>query len=472
VSVQDDTLNACIDEMERGIRTRAEGLRRHPAVAEALAPILGTIERCHRAPKVVPSTAFRAAARVRMLNLMATAPAGTPQRREVGTFGWLTLPRPMGALLRAGLALVLLFAAAASTASAASAALPGSPFYLLKLGLEDTRLILATSDVERADLQVAMAGSRAREIAAVADSASPEGLDWVIGLYEEAVRGAVQHAVGASEAQAVEARLTSQQQQLQETLGALPLTELERRASLGRALGFLERERTELRSRLGQEPLPDPTDTPTRDDQQREQQVPGMPLTPSPTATLEPTVPPPPVAGQQSMPISGRTQPIETAEERNRWGRADDTPTVGPAGTPAAAEQVGQHGPAGQTPIATAAPEKLVPPESPAAPQQGQLQQQGAPADATPSPSPPAEGDTGPVGWAGGCTAQTETPTTTPAPSTATPPPSTLPSGGFQSRSVESGQGQVGPGGSGGSTSGSSFGGSGPSANGAGPGGR
>ncbi len=112
-----------------------------------------------------PSREAFVAGRRRFLN----EAADLRQRRARGRYalGFRRILRTIAA------ALLLLVGALAGTTAAAQGVRPGSPLYPLKLAWEDTRLALAAGPQERAELALALAGTRVAEMAALAQAGRP-----------------------------------------------------------------------------------------------------------------------------------------------------------------------------------------------------------------------------------------------------------------------------------------------------------
>lgn len=85
------------------------------------------------------------------------------------------------------------------TAYASQDSLPGDVLYPVKLGTEQARLILATNDLDKAELYLTFANSRVGEMTAVVERGRPENVDIAVNGYEGAITnatGKVQEASG------------------------------------------------------------------------------------------------------------------------------------------------------------------------------------------------------------------------------------------------------------------------------------
>lgn len=421
MSARDDALEACLEDLERGGLTVCECLRRRDIDAGALAPLLRTAERYRHAPAVRPSSAFRLAARARLLNLIAataSAPKPAPSaQRRVSPWGRLRLA---GGVLRIAAAVALLLGVAGSTVAAAAAP-PESPLYPARLALEEARLMLARGDVERAELRLDIAERRAWELERLAGRATPGELEQAALRYEAATQAALVEVAGAGVAPAallrVESRLAYQEQILQEAMALLGGAGPEERASLGQALGLLERERAELRDRVRNGSFA-PSETPIAWAERERRRRQG------PAATFTPTPPPSETPEPTATPIRYQREEMTQDQERVRYrlGQAPD-PVASLVGATATLASGGQE--PTRTPTARSGPPSATPtccdrtptctPEArwgaTATPQQVQSRQQGQP---TPTPSPTPQ------------LGETATPTSG-GPSSGEPPPAPTP---------------------------------------------
>lgn len=185
-------LHECLEALTEGRWDLDECLRRYPAHATALRPMLvaaamtvrasdvtprpefaraarerflvASGQRLQEAMDVEPSPAFFAAARMRFLmaaQRMKLGESAQPQRaaRRMPVFG-----SPFRALVSGMAAVAIFMGASAYTVASASAALPGDWQYPIKLETERVRVALAFSDSAKRDVQLDIASERVSEI--------------------------------------------------------------------------------------------------------------------------------------------------------------------------------------------------------------------------------------------------------------------------------------------------------------------
>lgn len=137
-----------------------------------------------------PSAAFRARLRDELLEVAAagrpTLWTRTKDRVEAATAG---VRHSMRTAAAAGLASTLI--GTAGVAAAAQSALPGDVLYSVKSFTEDARMALATGDVERGRLHLALARERLEEVETGRDRLSPDVLTTTLERLDvEAAAGA------------------------------------------------------------------------------------------------------------------------------------------------------------------------------------------------------------------------------------------------------------------------------------------
>lgn len=427
----DEALQACLDDLERGGLSVEECLRRQAGSSEPVAALLRTAERYRQAPSVRPSSAFRAAARARMLNLTATT-SRQARFATVATLRNLFWPWRWrvitSGLARVAIVLLLVAALGGGVAVAASAE-PESPLYPARLAIERARLTLAGSEAERAQLHLAFAERRAEELATLARTAgSPVGVASAAHRYETALRDLAGPDTGPTMWPEVETGLERQQRLLEETRVRLGDGQPEARASLGEALGELERTRAALRRRLGGA-SPAPTSTPRGAPEPLRQRELAPIATPKPLPTEMPGPSPSErqrgqpsgKQGHELRPQAGQPAPTTgtTATPASGFGplpatptRCDPTPASMPSAGQLATATPSQTSQGNQWPQATVAPQPMdeTAPGTPmpdagslSGPQGPNPTQPPGPATSSPSsdPAPALGGGPGPGGWGG-----------------------------------------------------------------------
>lgn len=149
----EQVLDECLRELEQGISSVDDCLKRNPAHAPQLRPILLTAEYLQNGREARPSAAFKARVRTRLKRGMQARP------RRSSPFGFFLL-RP--AMAMAALALTVL----ATGTAFAQGALPGEVFYPWKRLSENAWRSVSPDPV---GTELALAQRRADELLAVAD---------------------------------------------------------------------------------------------------------------------------------------------------------------------------------------------------------------------------------------------------------------------------------------------------------------
>ncbi|MCU1593593.1 MAG: hypothetical protein JWO12_985 [Frankiales bacterium] len=168
-----------------GPRTMTAG---HAALATRLRAVAPALE-----PKAAPRTEFRSALRTRLVAVATVqaativdtpAPAGRALDSAVTWTQTRTAQRRIGATAGAMASVIAL----TGVGIAASHSLPGAPFYALKLKAEDVQLSFTSGDTARGSKHLEFAGTRLREVAALAHGdgqlslGAPNGLPVASGL--------------------------------------------------------------------------------------------------------------------------------------------------------------------------------------------------------------------------------------------------------------------------------------------------
>ncbi len=134
-------------------------LARYPDLAAELEPHIQVALRTARAFAFTPSAASRERGRQRLLTEMRELERAEAQRGGGGP-SW----RGLRWALASAAAVLVVLAGGFGVARASASALPGQPLYTVKRTVEQTRLALAFSDEEKAELHLAYAQRRAREL--------------------------------------------------------------------------------------------------------------------------------------------------------------------------------------------------------------------------------------------------------------------------------------------------------------------
>jgi hypothetical protein len=133
-----------------------------------------------------PDPKFVANARIRLMNrLRLEVPAEVPTRTQLPLLNRISW-RPAYALASLALAFTLI-ATSFGVVHAASDSLPGDPLYGVKLGTEQIRLALSTSEVGDLELLAAFAQTRLQEAEELIDQGRDQDLDRALEGYSHTV---------------------------------------------------------------------------------------------------------------------------------------------------------------------------------------------------------------------------------------------------------------------------------------------
>jgi hypothetical protein len=152
-------LQECLQDLERGVSSVQECLRRHPEYADQLEPMLFASARLERAGQARLSEGFKARVRDRLMQDMYAYPRVLRTRPIGARFGFVF------ARLAVGLAVVLLALLVTGTAYAQNT-LPGDTFYGWKLASEDAWRTVSSDPV---GTELAIAERRVAELVVVKD---------------------------------------------------------------------------------------------------------------------------------------------------------------------------------------------------------------------------------------------------------------------------------------------------------------
>jgi hypothetical protein len=177
----DDTLDIALERQLAG-ETVEEIVADFPDKREALTQLLPVTAVLSSLPPVsLPDPATRQAdrtaflANMAQLRLAAVSPGPLARLKGYGaaTLSWIGRPKPgrqkektkmISLILKATLALTILFGAAGGTAVTAANSLPDSPIYPVKLALEDAQLSLVNKPETAVALHTDLAAERIREM--------------------------------------------------------------------------------------------------------------------------------------------------------------------------------------------------------------------------------------------------------------------------------------------------------------------
>ncbi|MFZ3062494.1 MAG: DUF5667 domain-containing protein [Actinomycetota bacterium] len=149
----EDALEECLDLVRTNKETVQDCLSRYPNLREKLEPLLRAAVILQATPSVEPSPEFRVRTRQALIEKVSV-PAAVAARRL----------RPRRLLMQLVAAALIFLLIVGGIAAASTSALPTSPLYPVKLGIEKVQLALATSDAARANLRIRFAERRLDEL--------------------------------------------------------------------------------------------------------------------------------------------------------------------------------------------------------------------------------------------------------------------------------------------------------------------
>jgi hypothetical protein len=221
----EDLLNHCIDRILQG-ESLEECLKRYPEQAEQLEPLLRVALAARQATAVQPRPEFKARLRYQLL---AAASAREKKVKRISLLlGW---QRRWAVAIVTFLFLLL---AGGGTVFASTNSLPDEPLYPVKLAVEQVRLTLARSRVEKARLHIQFAAKRMKEIKLLAEREKPERVEKAILRLDQHLRRVAQLAGAEWKHLLAEEELRSLAQQRDAELAepSLPQEVLERERSI------------------------------------------------------------------------------------------------------------------------------------------------------------------------------------------------------------------------------------------------
>jgi hypothetical protein len=174
----DRVLAQCLDTLQDGEDTLEGCLARYPSLAGELAPLLRTTAALRALPPIQPSPTFRAVAKTRLLNLLASRRSERTATASAAPAhlwkSWLrhSWTRHAWAWRLASLLLVVSLLGT-GTVLAAAESMPDNPLYPVKLATESVLLSLTRAEEKRFDLYLQQANRRLIEATAMALALKP-----------------------------------------------------------------------------------------------------------------------------------------------------------------------------------------------------------------------------------------------------------------------------------------------------------
>jgi hypothetical protein len=370
-----DLLNLCLDEIASGAATLDGCLASHPDQAADLRALLQVALSIPPPPPAQLDPAFRAHARVVLLETIRAERRNGASRFPVAVLRRITgffagVGRPSGArqLSRGfvlGVSLVILATIVAGSGAiyASQGAIPGDALYPIKTAVEQIELKLTTGDDAQAQAYVDLAGRRADEVQNAVRQGRSGSAGTAAAAYVHDVEDAGQHlsraAAAGNDVSALTTRLTGQLERQRAGLsGAGRNAPIGAREAVDRAVGAanggLDTGGNGEQHAATPPPVPAQTATDTA----------TTAASPAPIATIPLSRPPTTPPRAAAAPLSNLGQALLEAEAEirhadpggtSRRGATAATPTSEPAGAAAAAtaERGGAPADPAQRPAAT-----------------------------------------------------------------------------------------------------------------------
>ncbi len=335
-------LEQSLSQMEAGEETVESCLLSYPTMADQLEPLLTTAEKLRAMPKPDLSPEAKARLEDRLLAAAAANPLLRPAGRDrrpivMPWWGWT-----LGALTTI---LMVAFLMMAVVVNASDNALPGSPFYPVKLAVEDAWLWVAPARAEP-ELHLRFARRRLAELEALAGQGRfDESVLQAMTAHVEAALDGVEELPAATALPVLDGLtvlLIDQQRTLSVLLDLAPAASRPAiEAALREGMAHLARAETlrALMQPLGPTLAPQVSDTPTPSATPTATAAPRLAPTeastavptPEPTATLVPPPSPEPTATESPQPTKTRETPPGQTKTPEPPGQ---TKTPEPPGTP------------------------------------------------------------------------------------------------------------------------------------------
>jgi hypothetical protein len=193
-------LTNCIKEIKSGKATLTECLNRYPSMRRELEPLLKIALNIHEPAVVQMDRSFKQAAKVRLLQqIRASKQKKSRSFTDIFSFG---LPRQY-VLARVAVSVVAVVMVvsmlAGGTVYAAQDSLPGQLLYPVKIGTEDSRLLIAGDNSAKAKLNLQFANTRLVEMSKLATN-NEEKAELAVKGYQANLDAARERARAVSDA--------------------------------------------------------------------------------------------------------------------------------------------------------------------------------------------------------------------------------------------------------------------------------
>ncbi len=196
----EDILARCIEDVKAGRASVADCLAKYPSMSKKLEPLLRIALNIQKPPDVKPSTAFKVRARVQLMEQIHAKRAVTKWRgfRYTGQTKPIPYKRRFNMVAIIVAIVLAVSALGGGTVYASQGSLPGDVLYPVKLGTEQVRLVVATSDTAKAELYLTFANSRIEEMTTLAERGRPEKVNIAVNGYDKAIAMAIEKLEEAS----------------------------------------------------------------------------------------------------------------------------------------------------------------------------------------------------------------------------------------------------------------------------------
>ena len=196
----EDVLAQCIEDIKAGRCSVEDCLAKYPSISKQLEPLLRIALEIREPPDVKLSPAFKVRARVQLMEQIHARQAVIkwPWLRYTGQVKPIPYKRRFNMVAIIVAVVLAISALGGGTAYASQGSLPGDILYPVKLGTEQARLVLATNDVDKAELYLTFADSRVEEMTALAERGRPEQVNIAVNGYDGAIAMAIEKLADVS----------------------------------------------------------------------------------------------------------------------------------------------------------------------------------------------------------------------------------------------------------------------------------
>lgn len=182
-----EILDECLSQVQSGVASVSDCLSAYPEYEQFLRSHLTIAIRTRDllAPPQ-PSQEFTARTKIRLINQIRAKHSKSQQTRTKRRRRRLGFLRPSFAYITLLIAFVLT-ASGVGVASASASALPGNLLYNVKLGIEETRLVLSQNPSSDAELLIHFADTRLDEVLALEETSRDNDVALALAGYEDIV---------------------------------------------------------------------------------------------------------------------------------------------------------------------------------------------------------------------------------------------------------------------------------------------